>query len=127
MPTRRALWSQEWSRGTALQFAGDFFQRHGFSAVAAGGDHDAVEPFLDEVGASGAQAGGEETVGGGRGAAPLHIAEDGYARFQSVSSSRCFASRQVLPVCLLSRASSSNLAARRSTLVRAFSFFCSAA
>ena len=63
-------------------FAGYFFERHGFGAVPARGDHDSEHTFVNQIGACGSQARGEESIRGGRRAATLHVTENGDARLQ---------------------------------------------
>ena len=62
--------------------AGDFFQRHGFRAVAASGHHHAGYVFVDQIGARAAQPGGEQAVGGRGRAAALDVAENRDAGFE---------------------------------------------
>ncbi len=60
-------------------FAGDLFQRDGLSAFAPGGDHHTILTLVDEFGAGGAQARGQETIHGRGRAAALDIAQYGNA------------------------------------------------
>ncbi len=46
--------------GDAFAFAGDFFQGDRFGGFAAGGNHDAEDIVVDELGAGRAEAGGKE-------------------------------------------------------------------
>jgi hypothetical protein len=49
-----------WWNGFA--FAGDFFKRHGFRAVAARGHHYSENAFVNQIGACAAQPRGEQTI-----------------------------------------------------------------
>src|SRR5262249_32626190 len=69
-------------QGDGFASAGDFSQWHCFGAVAPGGDHDTEDAFIDQIGTGGAEAGGEEAISGGGGAAALDVAEDRDSGFQ---------------------------------------------
>jgi len=63
-------------------FAGDFFQRDWFRAVAACGHHYTKNAFVDQICARAAEPRGEQTVGRRRRAATLDVAENRHTRFK---------------------------------------------
>jgi len=62
----------------SLAFAGDFFQRNRFRALATRGHHHAEHVFLNQITARAAKPRGQQTVRGRRRAAALYVAEDGH-------------------------------------------------